>query len=97
AKEPAAPGCGIGRDFTNAEREARVIGYALARGEFEIELVERRRAQLRRPPEPRIRDMKLGKAVGRESHERAVVRLQRDRLAERDAPDVAAQRAGDRM
>src|SRR6185437_10343092 len=97
AKEPAAPGCGIGRDFANAEREARVIGHTLARGEFEIELVERRRAQLRRPPEPRIRDTKLGKAVGSESHERAVVRLQRHSLAERNASDPAAQRPGDRM
>src|SRR6185437_3453725 len=97
AKEPPAPGRGIGRDLANAERDARTIGHALARGEFEIEMGERRRAQLRRPPEPRVRDMKLREAVRCESRERAVVRLQSHRFAEGDAPDVAAQRAGDRM
>src|SRR5207248_7790283 len=95
AEKPSAFWRRFGSDLADAETQVLSIGDAPIVHEFERKRVKLRLAELERPPQAWIREAQLRKTVGREPHQRAVVRGERHRLAERDAANPPAQRTGD--
>ncbi len=99
AKEQAPLRCHLGSDLADAEAELRTVRDASVDDELQREILEHSfpLPELGRPPELRIRDAKLGKAVGRKAHLHAVVCRERDGALEGDAPNATSQRTADRM